>query len=200
MKSNVLPVLARIHPVPRGRVSRTSVLVHLVVDERVLRRPRQRNGLWCFGALYSTHIGRSPYSKFLFCITRYATDEFPGQPKDACHPGGNPGANLSPQMPPDSGGICIEVGFRHHRFAPGLPPGWRFAFSVGRLRALPSRSVIGLKGEFLPPPPRRTRVRSLGHAALSLFNLSQPRPCLDHIANALSTITVSKLCAAKVPR
>ena len=27
-------------------------------------------------------------------------------------------------MPPDSGGICMEVDERNHQIAPGLPPGW----------------------------------------------------------------------------
>ena len=28
-----------------------------------------------------------------------------------------------PQLPPDSGGICMGVDYRNHLFAPGLPPG-----------------------------------------------------------------------------
>ena len=30
-----------------------------------------------------------------------------------------------PQMPPDSGGICIGVDKRNYQVAPGLSPGWR---------------------------------------------------------------------------
>ena len=33
-------------------------------------------------------------------------------------------------MLPDSGGICIGVDLRNHRFAPGLPPGWFEIWSV----------------------------------------------------------------------
>ena len=29
-----------------------------------------------------------------------------------------------PQMPPESGGVCMGVDLRNHRFALGLPPGW----------------------------------------------------------------------------
>jgi len=31
-------------------------------------------------------------------------------------------------MPPDSGGVCMGVDLRNHRFALGLPPGWKETF------------------------------------------------------------------------
>ena len=48
-------------------------------------------------------------------------------------------------MLPDSGGICMGVDKKTHRFAPGLPPGWRGA---------PEVAVSGLRVEETLPRKR----------------------------------------------
>ena len=50
------------------------------------------------------------------------------------------------QMPPDSGGICVDVDCRNHQYVPGSPPGWcvcvreRYG-AVGERKQLQGRSL-----------------------------------------------------------
>ena len=67
-------------------------------------------------------IPRAPTKNTLECNGLLGRELVTGEPPWR-QPRGKSYVNL-PQIPPDSGGICMGVDSRNHRFAPGLPPGW----------------------------------------------------------------------------
>ena len=90
-------------------------------------------------------------------------------------PGGRSLVNL-PQMPPDSGGICMIIDLRHHPFAPGLPPGW-----LGSPRCLRASLACQIEnGEAIP----REVERVLG---------TQPAPSKRNPTSCFSCVQVDWL-------